>query len=161
MHLHFCFWVRNSGPETERHLFPRPFKGTESESHLVMSDLCDPMDYIVHRILQNKILEWVPVPFSRGSSQPRNQSQVSHTAGRFFTSRATREVLWSEALPTTVPGLLHVQKFSLFTLRKEASEFAKSCRALLFIFLIHSYIMMKMFLHIITLTLPTHFWQSA
>ena len=34
--------------------------------------LCNPMDYIVHGILQTRILEWVAFPFSRGSSQPRN-----------------------------------------------------------------------------------------
>ena len=34
--------------------------------------LCDPMDYIVHGILQARILEWVAIPFSRGSSQPRD-----------------------------------------------------------------------------------------
>ena len=48
--------------------------------------LCDPMDYIVHGILQARIPEWVAFPFSRGSSQPRDQTQVSHIAGRFFTS---------------------------------------------------------------------------
>ena len=48
--------------------------------------LCDPMDCIVHGLLQARILEWVAVPFSRGSSQPRDQSQVSHIAGRFVTS---------------------------------------------------------------------------
>ena len=37
-------------------------------------------------ILQARILEWVAVPFSRGSSQPRDQTQVSHIAGGFFTS---------------------------------------------------------------------------
>ena len=36
--------------------------------------LCDPMDYIVHVILQARILEWVAVPFSRRSSQPRDRS---------------------------------------------------------------------------------------
>ena len=41
----------------------------------------DPMDYTVHGILQVRILEWVAVPFSRGSSQPRDQTQVSHIAG--------------------------------------------------------------------------------
>ena len=35
------------------------------------------MDYTVHRILQVRILEWVAYPFSRGSSQPRDQTQVS------------------------------------------------------------------------------------
>ena len=48
--------------------------------------LCDPMDYSVHRILQARILEWVALPFSNRSSQPRDQTQVSHIAGRFFTS---------------------------------------------------------------------------
>ena len=47
--------------------------------------LCDPMDYTVHGILQARILEWVDVPFSRGSSQPRDGTQVSLIAGGFFT----------------------------------------------------------------------------
>ena len=51
--------------------------------------LCNPMDYTVHGILQAIILEWVAVPFSRGSSQLRDGTQVSHIAGRFFTSGAT------------------------------------------------------------------------
>ena len=48
--------------------------------------LCDRMDYTSHGILQARILEGVAFPFSRGSSQPRDQTQVSHIAGRFFTS---------------------------------------------------------------------------
>ena len=48
--------------------------------------LGDPMDYTVHGILHARILEWVAFPFSRGSTQPRDQFQVSHIAGRFFTS---------------------------------------------------------------------------
>ena len=48
--------------------------------------LCDPMDYTVHGILQARILEWVAIPFSRGSSQPRDGTQVSRIAGGFFTS---------------------------------------------------------------------------
>ena len=55
--------------------------------------LCDPMNYIVHGILQARILEWVVVPFSRGSSQPKDQTQVSRTTGRFFISWTTREAL--------------------------------------------------------------------
>ena len=47
--------------------------------------LCNPVDYIVHGILQARVLEWVAFPFSRGSSQPRVQTQVSHIAGGFFT----------------------------------------------------------------------------
>ena len=55
--------------------------------------LCNPMDYTVHEILQARILEWVAFPFSRGSSQPRDRTQVSHIAGGFFTSWATREAM--------------------------------------------------------------------
>ena len=52
--------------------------------------LCDPIDGSplgspVPGILQARTLEWVAVPSSRGSSQPRNRTQVSRTAGRFFT----------------------------------------------------------------------------
>ena len=58
--------------------------------------LCDPMDRSppyssVHGTLQAGILEWVAIPSSRGSSQPRDQSQVSCIADRFFTSWATRK----------------------------------------------------------------------
>ena len=48
--------------------------------------LCDPTGYTVYRILQARILEWVAFPFSGGSSQPKDHIQVSHIAGRFFTS---------------------------------------------------------------------------
>ena len=52
--------------------------------------LCNPMDCSllgssVHGILQAGILEWVAMSSSRGSSQPRDQTQVSYIAGRFFT----------------------------------------------------------------------------
>ena len=57
--------------------------------------LCDPMDYTVHGILQARILEWLAFPFSRGSSQPRDQTQVSCIAGRFFTS-------WPQGKPRIV-----------------------------------------------------------
>ena len=59
--------------------------------------LCDPMDYCslpgssVHGILQARILEWVAVHSSRGSCEPRDRTQVSCIAGRFFTVWATRE----------------------------------------------------------------------
>ena len=56
--------------------------------------LCDPMDCStsgssVHGILQARILEWIAIPFSRGSSWSRDQTQVSHIAGGFFTFWAT------------------------------------------------------------------------
>ena len=58
------------------------------------------MNYTVRGILQARILEWVAFPFSRGSSQPRDQTQVSHIADEFFTSWATREAqeYWSGSL---------------------------------------------------------------
>ena len=48
-------------------------------------------------ILQARVLEWIAMPSSRGSSQPRDQTQVSHIAGRFLTNWATREAqeYWS------------------------------------------------------------------
>ena len=61
------------------------------ESCSVMSDSLWTHDYKVHWILQSRILEWVAIPFSRGSSQPRDQAQVSHIAVRFFTNWAIRE----------------------------------------------------------------------
>ena len=61
--------------------------------------LCDPMDCSppgssVHGILYAKILEWVVMPSSRGSSQLRDRTQVSHIAGEFFTDWATTEAHW-------------------------------------------------------------------
>ena len=50
--------------------------------------LCDPKDYTVHGILQGRILEWLAFPFSRGSFQPRDQTQVLRIAGGFFTREA-------------------------------------------------------------------------
>ena len=57
--------------------------------------LCDPIDHSppdssVHRILQARTLEWGAIPFSRASSPPRDWTQVSCTAGRFFIVWATR-----------------------------------------------------------------------
>ena len=53
--------------------------------------LCDPMDYTVHGILQATILEWVAIPFSRGSSWPSNRTRVSCIAGGFFTRQVLPE----------------------------------------------------------------------
>ena len=60
------------------------------------STLCNSMGYSapgssVQGILQARILEWVAISYSRGSSWPRNQTPVSCIAGRFFTILATRE----------------------------------------------------------------------
>ena len=66
--------------------------------------LCNPIDCTVHGILQARTLEWVAIPFSRGSSQPSDQTQVSFIAGGFFTSLATKEAqeYWSGCpIPST------------------------------------------------------------
>ena len=59
--------------------------------------LCNPMDYSppgssVHGILQARILEWIAIPFSRGSSWPRGWNRISCTASGIFTIGGTREV---------------------------------------------------------------------
>ena len=55
--------------------------------------ICHPMDYTVHGILQVRVLEWVAFPFSLGSSQPRDRTQVSHIAGRLFTSLVSKIIV--------------------------------------------------------------------
>ena len=72
--------------------------------HIVKSEvaqscliLCNPIDCSlsgssVHGIFQAKVLEWVAISFSRGSSWPRDRTQVSHIVDRCFTIWATREV---------------------------------------------------------------------
>ena len=71
---------------------------SESEKWKSCPNFCDPMDYhlqvsSVHGNLQARILEWVTVPFSRGSSQTRDRSQVSCITGKVFTVWATRQIL--------------------------------------------------------------------
>ena len=70
----------------------------KSESEVTQScpTLCNPTDCSlpgssIHGILQARILEWVAVSFSRGSSRPRNRTHVSLIAGRRFNLWATRE----------------------------------------------------------------------
>ena len=93
--------------------------------------LCNPMDFRVHGILQARILEWVAFPFSRGSSQPRNRTQVSHIAGGFFSRWATgkpkntgvgRLSLLQGIFPTQElnQGLLHYRQI-LYQLSYEGS----------------------------------------
>ena len=59
--------------------------------------LFDSMDRTVQGIFQARIVEWVAIPLSRGSSQSKDWTQVSHIASRFFTSQARREAqdYWS------------------------------------------------------------------
>ena len=82
--------------------------------------LCDPMDCSppgssVHKIFQARILEWVAISFPSGSSQPRDRTWVSCTAGRCFTDNCTILgifILWGtyaySCLPWTPPWTLHL-----------------------------------------------------
>ena len=54
---------------------------------------CSPPDSSAHEILQARILEWVAIPFSKGSSWPRDWIRTSCIVSRFFTVWATREAL--------------------------------------------------------------------
>ena len=72
---------------------------------------CSPPGNSVHRILQARILEWVAISFPRGSSWPRDWTQVSHIAGRFFIIWATRQALVSLFLPCKY---VHLHPFNRF-----------------------------------------------
>ena len=76
-------------------------KESENEVAQLYLTLCDPMDCslpgsFIHEIFQARILEWVAISFSRGSSQPRDQTRVSSIAGRLFTVWAIRESYLNE-----------------------------------------------------------------
>ena len=67
------------------------YNEAEGEGEVAQScpTLCDPVDrnllgFSVHGILQARILEWTAISFSRGSSQTRDQTQVSRIGGRHF-----------------------------------------------------------------------------
>ena len=71
--------------------------------------LCDPMDCnlqgsSVHEIFQARVLEWVAISFSRGSSRPRDWTRVSRIAGRPFNLGANKEVSRIVLIKVTEPG---------------------------------------------------------
>ena len=87
----------------ERARLPIPVFGLENsmdcivhgvaKSQTQLSDWTE-LDYTIHGILQARILEWVAIPFSRASSQPRDRAQVSHIAGRFFYQLSHQGSQW-------------------------------------------------------------------
>ena len=86
-------------------------------SHPSCPTLCDPKDCSlsgssVHQILQARILECVAIPFSRGSSWPMDQTQVSCMVGRFFTIWATREKYPNETLVDNTSPCLALPTFT-------------------------------------------------
>ena len=87
----------------------------EKKANVLVSQGCpplwDPMDCSlpgssVHGLLQVRILEWVAIPFSRGSSPPRARTQVAYTARRFFTTWTTRKALQTSCKRARAPSLL-------------------------------------------------------
>ena len=76
------------GPAMRRH--PRGPGWQEVSTKMKVAPSCptlyDPMGYTVHGIPQARILEWAAFPFSRGSSRPRDRTQVSCIGGGFFTT---------------------------------------------------------------------------
>ena len=81
-----------------KRIFQDDYLVVERAIRSVCQTLCNPVDYSppessVHGIFQARILKWVVIPFSRGSSQPRVQTQVSCITGRFFIIWATWEHL--------------------------------------------------------------------
>ena len=80
---------------------------------------CSPPGSSIHGIPQARILEWVVMPFSIGSSQPRDWTQVSHIAGRFFTIWVTGEAqtqarLWINRVQTSPILCLAAQSYLTF-----------------------------------------------
>ena len=79
--------------------FKRILCESESVSYSIGSEVwgsmdCTPSGFSVHGILQARVLEWVAIPFSKGSCWPRDQTQVSGIARRFFTIWATGKSLY-------------------------------------------------------------------
>ena len=84
--------------------------------HVSSVTLCDPMfsslpDFSLHGIIPIRILEWVAVSFSRGSSRPRDQTAVPALAGRFFTTELPIDYRWTATLdliprPVELYGIL-------------------------------------------------------
>ena len=90
-----CDWVTNTSPWLNL-----PWLSEVSEVAQSCPSLCDPMDCSllcssVHGIFQARVLEWVAISFSKGSSWPRDRTQVSRTVGRRFT--------WLNSLTKSTP----------------------------------------------------------
>ena len=102
-----------------------------------MSNSCDSMDCrppgpSEHGILQARMLEWFAISFSRGSSRPRDETQVSCTSGRFFTDWATSLSLVSET-QFLLDGRLKFRyawkwQFKYFRFFQTWLSFNRSCR---------------------------------
>ena len=86
---------------------------------------CSPWGSSIHGIFQARVLEWVAISFSRGSSQPRDWTQVSCIVGKCFTIWATREVRrqvkWSGIpISKNFPQFVVIHRVKDFTVVSEA-----------------------------------------
>jgi len=88
-------------------------------------------------ILQAKILEWVAIPFSRGSSQPRDWNWVSYSVGRFFTIWATKDYLFISLGGTLLPNafVVHVLCARIYFSLQGRSMWLKHGQSVLWIYL--------------------------
>ena len=77
--------------------------------------LCNLMDYIVHGMLQARILKWIAVPFSRGSSQSRDFTQISCTAGELSHHRRPYQMSYRESQEYMVLPFLCILSKSLYS----------------------------------------------
>ena len=112
----------------EKYQQPQICRWSESESEVTQScpTLLDPKDYSppgssIHGIFQARILEWIAISFCRGSSQLRDQTQVSYIVDRLFTIWATRESL-RYAGDTTLMAKSKELKSLLISVKKESGK---------------------------------------
>ena len=87
-------------PHCRQTLYYLSHQGSSKWNRSVMSNSlcpmnCRPPGSSVHGIFQARVLEWVTISFSRGSSLPRDRTQVSHIVSRHLTVWATKQVKWS------------------------------------------------------------------
>ena len=85
---------------------------------------CSPPGFSVHGVFQARILEWVAISFSGGSSPPRDRTQVLRIAGRRFTLWATREALSLLYCP------INIQRLYIFSHKKNFLNFTSHSRNL-------------------------------
>ena len=127
-----CGWwgVRGRGS-----MYTYGWQKKESEVAQSCLTLCDPVDcsppgFSDHGILQARILEWVATSFFRGSSWPRDWTQVSHIAGRCFSLWATRGavLLYSRNQPTLWSNYHPLKKTHTHTQKKPRKKGSMSIK---------------------------------
>ena len=136
-------WVDLSNSDWEA-----PLLAYESEkkwnSHSCVPTPCNSMDRSlsssIHEILQARVLEWVAISFSQGSSQAGDRAQVSCIAGRFFTNSAT---MFS----------------SISSIKGEVNIFLSTCQLLCFIFVSYSHFRLARVIYWVLSNTPAANWH--